>query len=177
MYLDHLIHMTRRRQAAPVTRMARLATGLAPAFFRRLPRGRCSPAIPSEDGGLDEVGEFCCRKRQLAFEIGNLPLGIGDPVFKLDHLLIAVDQFLAHSLQLTRQALVFTLPAIRLDRLLSQWLTMRCPQTYTLPGFQPISRSKHKISKDSCITTYAGTRTVTISSGLGKRFPAACHIP
>src|ERR1019366_8580243 len=32
-------------------------------FFR--PRSRCDPANPSDDGGLEEVVEFCCRRPSL----------------------------------------------------------------------------------------------------------------
>jgi hypothetical protein len=39
--------------------------GLRRLFLRRLPRSRCSPAIPSEEGGLDDVVEFCCRSASL----------------------------------------------------------------------------------------------------------------
>src|SRR4051794_30984237 len=35
--------------------------GLRRLFFLLLPRRRCSPAKPSEEGGLEEVTEFCSR--------------------------------------------------------------------------------------------------------------------
>jgi hypothetical protein len=35
--------------------------GLRALFFLLLPRSRCSPASPSDEGGFDEVTEFCSR--------------------------------------------------------------------------------------------------------------------
>ena len=64
-HLDHPIDAAQRRQSAPVATMTRLAARLAPALLPSLPLGRCSPANPSEDGGFDEVVEFCSRNASL----------------------------------------------------------------------------------------------------------------
>ena len=65
---------------------------------------------------------------QLAFEIGDLLFRVGD-------LLVAINQFLQQPFVLAAQTLVFTLQVLRFYLLYPARLSMRCPQTYTLPGF------------------------------------------
>ncbi len=141
-HFDHLIDTAQRRQSAPVATMTRLASRLAPAFFLRLPLGRCSPANPSEEGGFEDVVEFC--RRNASFRSSS----------KI---------FLSRSISSCR-----SLSTSRLRRSFSRsscfgftgssWRGWRCVALKHIhcQVFQAISRSKPKILKDFCDATSTG---------------------
>jgi len=62
--------------------------------------------------------------------------------FQFGDLLITLDQFLSQLFVLAVEPLVFTREVLRFYRLLSARLAMRCPQTYTLPGFSTNSQDQ-----------------------------------
>ena len=111
-------------------------------FFPRLPLGRCSPANPSEDGGFEDVVEFCSR---------NASFRSSSKIF------------LSRSISSCR-----SLSTSRLRRSFSRsscsgfngsssrgW---RCDALKHIhcQVFQAISRSKPKILKDFCDATFTG---------------------
>jgi len=69
--------------------MAGLSTRLPPALLSPA-RWRGSPASPLEEGGLDEFVEFCLRSASCPLQVGDLLLGIRDPLLPLRDLSAAV---------------------------------------------------------------------------------------
>ena len=108
-----MIDLIRRRQAAPMSSMARLSTRLTPTLSFFMPRGRCSPASPSEEGGFDEVTEFCSRTANFSLKIRYLLLRFEDLLLRFQQLPVALDQFLPQSLVLTAQSFDITLQLLR----------------------------------------------------------------
>lgn len=72
---------------------------------------------------------------QLPFQIGYLLLRVGYLFFGIGDFPVPLDELLSQPFILAAEALIFALQMLRLFWPNPARPAMRCPQTYTLPGF------------------------------------------
>ena len=88
--------------------MAGLSSRFSAALLSFAASCRCSPASPSDEGGLDEVTEFCSRRPSCRSRSAICFLGFGNLLFGFRDLLFSFCQFLVTLYQLPPQILVLT---------------------------------------------------------------------
>src|ERR1019366_8877259 len=125
-------------------------------FFR--PRSRCDPANPSDDGGLEEVVEFCCRRPSLRSRSAIcFSASLSCRFFSISS---------SRNLSLSRLSRSISRSTFRwfsAGGIDGRW---RCeaPKHLHCQVFQAKARSKLQILKDLCDATFAGPELLRKSS-------------
>src|ERR1019366_2738684 len=123
-------------------------------FFR--PRSRCDPANPSDDGGLEEVVEFCCRRPSLRSRSAIcFSASLSCRFFSISS---------SRNLSLSRLSRSISRSTFRwfsAGGIDGRW---RCeaPKHLHCQVFQAKARSKLQILKDLCDATFAGPELLRI---------------